>query len=283
MIALDRKYQPKELADFIGLDRVKAILGQLIAAPYDSAWLFLGPSGLGKTTIALAAAGAIHGEVHHIPSKKCDAAAVDEVIEKCWYVPFGGGKHIVLVDEADQMSNAAQLAFLSKLDATAVPPDTIFFFTANDTRLLQDRFLSRCRTIKFTKDGLLDPLVQFLETVWIAEADANWARPDFRMIADDAQCNVRQALMDLEVELVARQAGLAPAAPARLAVVPLVPFTAPAANADTIDAYELAVARGVDRATIYAWVKKKRLPKPVKLGRRLVWRRREVLREGACG
>ena len=39
----------------------------------------------------------------------------------------------MLVDEADRMTPAAQLALLSKLDATAIPPNTIFIFTCNET------------------------------------------------------------------------------------------------------------------------------------------------------
>ena len=38
------------------------------------------------------------------------------------------------------MSNAAQLALLSKLDATAFPPNTIFVFTCNATENLEKRF-----------------------------------------------------------------------------------------------------------------------------------------------
>ena len=64
-----------------------------------------------------------------------------------------GGFHLVLVDEADKMSNAAQLHFLSKLDATAFPPQTIFVFTCNTTDGLEARFLSRTRQIEFSSYG----------------------------------------------------------------------------------------------------------------------------------
>jgi len=51
--------------------------------------------------------------------------------------------------EADGMTNPAQLALLSKLDATAFPPNTIFVFTCNGTDGLEPRFISRCRTVEF--------------------------------------------------------------------------------------------------------------------------------------
>ena len=49
------------------------------------------------------------------------------------------------------MTPAAQLALLSKLDATAFPPNTVFIFTCNSTDGLEPRFLPRCRVIEFFK------------------------------------------------------------------------------------------------------------------------------------
>lgn len=52
------------------------------------------------------------------------------------------------------MTPAAQLAFLSKLDATAFPPNTIFIFTCNSVDSLEARFLSRCRRVDFSSYGM---------------------------------------------------------------------------------------------------------------------------------
>jgi DNA polymerase III delta prime subunit len=128
--SLADKYRPRTIADFVGLEKPKKILYKFAANPYPSAWLFVGPPGVGKTTTALALAEALSAELHHIPSQQCNASAVEDVIRQCWYIPRSGF-HLVLVDEADRMSNAAQLQFLSKLDATAFPPQTIFVFTCN--------------------------------------------------------------------------------------------------------------------------------------------------------
>ncbi|MGH2508054.1 MAG: hypothetical protein ACRDHZ_11720, partial [Ktedonobacteraceae bacterium] len=102
----------------------------------------------------LALAETLRAEVHHIPSQQCNIANVEDVIRQCWYVPVSGGFHLVLVDEADKMSNAAQLHFLSKLDATAFPPQTIFVFTCNTADGLESRFLSRTRQIEFSSYGM---------------------------------------------------------------------------------------------------------------------------------
>lgn len=201
-MSLAEKYRPRTIADFVGLEKPKRILVKFGANPDPSAWLFSGPPGTGKTTMALALAETLHAELHHIPSQQCNVTAVEDVIRQCWYVPVSGGFHLVLVDEADRMSNAAQLHFLSKLDATAFPPQTIFVFTCNTTDGLEPRFLSRTRQIEFSSYGLASEATRLLESIWQQEANGASA-PNFARIVKDSSNNVRDALMCLETELLA--------------------------------------------------------------------------------
>ena len=151
--------------------------------------------------MALALAETLRAEVHHIPSQQCNVAAVEDVIQQCWYVPMSGGFHLVLVDEADKMSNAAQLHFLSKLDATAFPPQTIFVFTCNTTEGLEARFLSRTRQIEFSSYGLAGEATRLLESIWQRET-INVPAPNFARIVKESSNNIREALMCLETELL---------------------------------------------------------------------------------
>jgi replication-associated recombination protein RarA len=199
---LAEKYRPRAIAEFVGLDKPKRILGKFATNPYQSAWIFIGPPGTGKTTMALALAEMLRAEVRHIPSQQCNVANVEDVIRQCWYVPVSGGFHLVLVDEADKMSNAAQLHFLSKLDATAFPPQTIFVFTCNATDGLETRFLSRTRQIEFSSYGMSSEATQLLESIWEREAKGASA-PNFARIVKESSNNVRDALMTLETELLA--------------------------------------------------------------------------------
>lgn len=206
---LSEKYRPQRIADFVGLEKTKKILAKFAAKPFPSAWLFVGPSGTGKTTMGLALAAELPAELHHIPAKECSLEAVQDVCRKCYYCPRQPDDwkpvrfHLVLVDEADQMSPAAQLAFLSKLDATAFPPNTIFVFTCNGTDSLERRFLSRCRTLEFSSYGMANEIAGLLSSIWDRETDNPVERPNFGRIVKDSCNNVRDALMSLEVELLA--------------------------------------------------------------------------------
>lgn len=199
MNILTETYRPRKIADFIGIDKPKAAMQRLAASPRSSAYLFAGPSGTGKTTLALALCNEIDGELHHIPSQKCTVDAVEVVRRKCSYLPMlGKNFHVILVDEADSMSSAAQDAWLSLLDSTGRPENTIFIFTCNDTDTLKDRFRSRCFRQDFTTQKLAPAIASMLSEVWGIEAPATATAPNFLRIAQDAHNNVRTALMELE-------------------------------------------------------------------------------------
>ena len=202
-VSLAEKYRPRTIAEFVGLERPKKVLSAFSKRPASGAWLFVGPSGVGKSTMALALAGEIQAELHKIPSQKCNAQTIEDTVRHCWYAPMTpGGFHVVLADEADQMTNAAQLALLSKLDSTDPAPNTIWIFTANDTELLERRFLSRCKTLEFSSYGLSDQIAAYLDKVWHAEG-GNGNAPDLVRLAKDSRNNLRDCLMRLEVELMA--------------------------------------------------------------------------------
>ena len=201
-VSLSEKYRPRTVAEFVGLEKPKRILAKFASAPYPSAWLFVGPSGVGKTSMAQALCVDIKGELTHIPSQKCNAQAIEEACYHCHFVPLTGGMHVVLIDEADRMTPAAQLALLSKLDAIAFPPNTVFIFTCNSTDGLEPRFLSRCRVIEFSSYGMAGEIAAYLDTVWHAEG-GNGNGPDLARLAKESRNNVRDCLMRLEGELMA--------------------------------------------------------------------------------
>jgi replication-associated recombination protein RarA len=193
--SLTEKYRPQSLSEFAGLEKPKKIMRKLAANPYASAWLFKGPSGTGKTTMGLALAKEIKAELHHIPSQECNLENIEKARRTCQYVPMAGCNwHLVLIDEADQMSQAAQVSLLSKLDATNFP--------CNATDRLEPRFLSRCHVIEFSSYGISAEASQLLENIWNEETANASDRPNFARIVKDSANNVREALMKLETEIM---------------------------------------------------------------------------------
>jgi antirestriction protein ArdC len=100
-------------------------------------------------------------------------------------------------------SAAAQLAFLSKLDGTAFPPQTVFVFTCNTTEGLADRFLSRCMTLEFQSHGMAKEAADLLSKIWEREAGQNAEQPNFLRMVQNSKNNVRDAVNSLQVELLA--------------------------------------------------------------------------------
>jgi replication-associated recombination protein RarA len=175
----------------------------MMTRPYASNWLFVGPSGTGKTSFARAICNAVAGELHHIGSQECNVDTLERVRSRCQYVPMAEHAfHVVIVDEADQMSTAAQLKLLSFLDGTDQAPNTIWIFTCNDTARLQDRFLSRCKVLEFSSYGIAADVAQLLARIWDAEAAGSPA-PNFARIVKESNNNVRESLNRIETELLA--------------------------------------------------------------------------------
>ena len=205
---LTEKYRPRSIQDFVGLEKPKKIAQKLIARPFASAWFFLGPSGTGKSTFAQAIAAEMPAEFHHIASKECTLESVKEIARICHYAPRMATDwkpckmHLILVDEGDQMSYPAQLAFLSLLDSTAPLPNTIIIFTGNDTANLEARFMSRCRVLEFSSYGMSAGLADLLQRIWDSETDNPVERPNFARIVKDNANNARGALMSLETEIM---------------------------------------------------------------------------------
>ena len=211
---LAEKYRPKTIAAFAGLEKPKRILGKFRQHPQEDAFYLHGQSGTGKTAMAQALAAELQAQVVHVPSQRCNVQALEELRAECAYLPLFATWRIVLCDEADTMTQAAQNAFLSLLDSTERPARTIFIFTSNEEKIedskLEQRFISRIKPVKFSTYGLNGDATALLRRIWereTAERGLSLAEPDFKRILNDKGQNIRAVLQVLELRLMEESEG----------------------------------------------------------------------------
>jgi hypothetical protein len=175
----------------------------------------------------MAFADELPGTLHHISSQKCDVAALDRLKDLGAYYPTRGKFHVVLVDEADQMTEKAQLQLLSRLDGTAsLKPKfgggwergpalpVIWIFTCNGRgedgttppSTFEPRFLSRCLVVGCRKPDVAE-IACFLRRIWSLEGGN--ASDDPSPLAEGCD-GIRDALTKLEVALCT---GILPSGP----------------------------------------------------------------------
>jgi hypothetical protein len=118
-LSLAELYRPQRLTPFAGLAEAKKVFAALLQAPRPCNLMLVGPPGTGKTTMALAFAELLPGTLHHISSQKADVAAIDGLWEHCQFCPTRGRFHVIILDEADEATERAQVQLLSRLDSAA--------------------------------------------------------------------------------------------------------------------------------------------------------------------
>ena len=162
-----------------------------------------GPSGIGKTSAALAVAKALASgmDIAQVNGQDIGAADVRRLFEGLHHSAWKpGGWKIVIVDEADRISHQGQQLWLSYLEA--LPPHAIVIFTSNEKGDFEPRFLSRVKVLHFTGQGMADAGAKRLETVAKAEGFPLEHNTAVRLMRD-AGNNVRAALQALELEIMA--------------------------------------------------------------------------------
>ena len=168
-------YRPKCLDDILGQPGIVRSLKQYAADPYPAAMLFHGESGCGKSSGAVALAYALGcaveeqecGGLFVIPSGSQTGDSVKDVIRSLHFRPMmGSGWRVLIVNECDRMSPAAEVIWLDALEA--IPPKSSILFTTNCPEKLSERFRQRCDLYAFTSstEDLRPHIRAFAQRVW---------------------------------------------------------------------------------------------------------------------
>ncbi len=159
------KYRPKNFDEVIGQSLVKSVLqNAIIHNRIKHAYLFSGPKGVGKTTLARIFANQINDTVNNPESLldiiEMDAAShtgIDDIrllIESAKTQPIAGKYKIFIIDEVHMLSKSAMNALLKILEE---PPHYLIFLlaTTNEEKLLPT-VLSRLTRLQLTNHSEKD-------------------------------------------------------------------------------------------------------------------------------
>lgn len=216
--SLYRTYRPQTFKDVAGQEAIITTLKHAIdEKKIAHAYLFCGPRGTGKTTVAKLLAKAVNCTGDPKPCGECenckqiengthpdvieiDAASnngVEEVrslIDKVKYAPTQGQYKVYIIDEVHMMSPGAFNALLKTLEEP--PAHVIFILATTEPHKILPTIISRCQRFDFTR--LTDQeMVQRMQYV-LKEEGKTYDDGSLELIARLANGGMRDALSILE-------------------------------------------------------------------------------------
>lgn len=174
-IVLYRKYRPQGFDQVIGQEHiVQTLTNSLKSGSISHAYLFCGPRGSGKTTIARIFAKAVNctGAGKDKPCNKCDSCLeitasksmdlveingashtgiddVRELIDGLKFAPVKSKYKIFIIDECHQLSKSAANALLKTLEEP--PAHAIFLLATTEAHKMIPTIISRCQRFDFKR------------------------------------------------------------------------------------------------------------------------------------
>ncbi len=173
-LALYQKYRSSSFDEVVGQEvTVRTIQNAIKTNQVGHAYLFCGPRGTGKTTMARLLAKAVNCEnPESAPCEQCAncKAAIEgthpdiieinaanethvedirDLIERSKLAPMMGKHKVYIIDEVHQLSSAASSALLKTLEEP--PENVIFILATTDPQKLLPTIISRCQQFNFFK------------------------------------------------------------------------------------------------------------------------------------
>ncbi len=219
--ALYRKYRPSTFEDVVGQEHIERTLKNALEQEKVShAYLFCGPRGTGKTTMArilakallcekaptidpdgtceecLAIAAGTHPDVYELDAASRTGVenVREEIINRVHYAPTHGSYKIYIIDEVHMLSTAAFNALLKTLEEP--PGHVVFILCTTDPQKVPDTIHSRCQRFDFHRLSV-DEITARLGAVCVQEG-VEFEPEALELISHQAEGGMRNALTSLE-------------------------------------------------------------------------------------
>lgn len=156
---LYRKYRPTRLEDVVGQEQITSVLkNSLEQGKLAHAYLFIGPRGTGKTSVARIFAHAVNGFEYHVEDHYLDIIEIDaasntgvdnirELREKAVIAPTKGKYKVYIIDEVHMLTKSASNALLKTLEEP--PAHVIFIMATTDAHKVPITISSRTQVHTF--------------------------------------------------------------------------------------------------------------------------------------
>ncbi len=156
---LYRKYRPTKLKDVVGQEQVTTALENALKnGKISHAYLFIGPRGTGKTSVARIFAHAVNNFDYNVEDSYLDIIEIDaasntgvdnirELREKAVIAPTNGKYKVYIIDEVHMLTKSASNALLKTLEEP--PEHVIFIMATTDAHKVPITISSRTQVFTF--------------------------------------------------------------------------------------------------------------------------------------
>lgn len=157
MNSLSVDLRPSKISEVIGLEYItEALQKQINAGTVARAYMFSGPPGVGKTSLALILARMVQGpdypEDAPLDLREVNAAEnngvdfVKSLVAECAYRPFTGKYRVVILNESQQLTSQAQEVLQPPLESPE--SDTVWILTTKNPSKIDQAIQDRCAHYK---------------------------------------------------------------------------------------------------------------------------------------
>jgi DNA polymerase-3 subunit gamma/tau len=200
MVDLSNKFRPHSWQEVVGQQAIISILQRQVAKKsWKNTYLFVGPHGCGKTTVARILASEINnGQGSPIEIDAASNNGVDNIrnlISDAQQCALDCDYKVYIIDEAHQLTRAAWDAALKLIEEP--PESAVFIFCTTNFKKIPGTILSRVQTFEFRRVDK-DTIANRLEFILNESVQVIYERSALERIAALADGHVRDAIKYLE-------------------------------------------------------------------------------------